>query len=324
MKNEETIYNDESTTLDNSQINSDEVLNSTEDISEVAEDNNKKATIRKAATGMGAGILLGSIAAFGFSSAANAATGETGEDGDTNNGGGNHNPAWADDSVDIATSVSDDMSFSQAFAAARAEVGPGGAFEWHGNVYGTYTAEEWENMTPEERDEYNNHFSWNQHHSTSDTTGGELTEESVEETIEESVEEPAEQAEEPIEVVSVEPEDLATDAVFHSTDDVVVSVVDDTPEVEILGVVHDVESGANIGEMIVDGQEVILIDVDGGGTFDYMAADLNNDGQITQDEFVDISADNISVHQLDNSFNEDVMFASNDGETDYINDDMMA
>lgn len=324
MKNEETIYNNESTTLDNSQINSDEVLNSTEDTSEVAEDNNKKATIRKAATGMGAGILLGSIAAFGFSSTANAATGETVEDGDANNGGGNHNPAWANDSVDIATSVSDDMSFSQAFAAARAEVGPGGAFEWHGNVYGTYTAEEWENMTPEERDEYNNHFSWNQHHSTSDTTGGELTEESVEETIEDSVEEHAEQAEELIEVGSVEPEDIATDAAPHSADDVVVSVVDDTPEVEILGVVHDVESGANIGEMIVDGQEVILIDVDGGGTFDYMAADLNNDGQITQDEFLDISAENIPMNHFDNSFNEDAMFASNDGETDYINDDLMA
>lgn len=47
--------------------------------------------------------------------------------------------------------VTDRMSFSQAFAAARAEVGPGGAFVWRGGVYGTYTAEEWNAMSPADR-----------------------------------------------------------------------------------------------------------------------------------------------------------------------------
>lgn len=36
-----------------------------------------------------------------------------------------------------------DMSFAEAWSAARAEVGPNGTFEWHGNVYSTATAEEW-------------------------------------------------------------------------------------------------------------------------------------------------------------------------------------
>ncbi len=332
MKNEETTYENEGTTLDDTQVNSGEVKNNTEGTDEVVDENKNKSTFRKAATGVGAGILLGSVAAFGFSSAANAATGEAEDNGNIDNG--NHNPAWADDSVDIATSVSDDMTFSQAFAAARTEVGPGGAFEWHGNVYGTYTAEEWGNMTPEEKEEYNNHFNWSQHHGTSNSSAEESAEVSSEESTEAPVKEPNDEpagepvdgsSEEQIEVVSVEPEDTATDSASHATDDVPeVAVADETSEVEILGVVHDGETGANIGGMMVDGQEVFLIDVDGEGKFDYMAADLNHDGQIDQGEFADISAENIAVHQFDNSLNEDSMYASNDGETDYINDDVIA
>lgn len=56
--------------------------------------------------------------------------------------------------VDVAHGVNDDMSFSEAFATARAEVGPGGIFTWHGNVYGTYYANEWNNMTDAEKAEY--------------------------------------------------------------------------------------------------------------------------------------------------------------------------
>ena len=58
------------------------------------------------------------------------------------------------DSVAVAHGVSDDMSFSEAFAAARAEVGPGGVFTWHGNVYGTYYASEWNNMSDAQKHDY--------------------------------------------------------------------------------------------------------------------------------------------------------------------------
>ena len=56
--------------------------------------------------------------------------------------------------MEIATSVDDSMSFSEAFAAARKEVGAGGLFVWHGNTYGTYYAEEWNAMSEEEKEEY--------------------------------------------------------------------------------------------------------------------------------------------------------------------------
>ena len=50
--------------------------------------------------------------------------------------------------------VNDDMSFGEAFAAARAEVGPGGVFHWHGGIYNTYTANEWNNMSVEQKHDF--------------------------------------------------------------------------------------------------------------------------------------------------------------------------
>jgi hypothetical protein len=59
----------------------------------------------------------------------------------------------ADSGLQVAT-VSDDLSFGEAFAAARAEVGPGGVFHWHGGIYNTYTAEEWNTMTVEQKHDF--------------------------------------------------------------------------------------------------------------------------------------------------------------------------
>lgn len=50
--------------------------------------------------------------------------------------------------------VYDDLSFGKAFAQARAEVGPGGVFHWHGGIYNTYTAAEWNAMTIEQKNDF--------------------------------------------------------------------------------------------------------------------------------------------------------------------------
>lgn len=54
------------------------------------------------------------------------------------------------DEIAVAKSVNDDMSFREAIEAARSEVGPGGAFSWHGQVFSTYrsTDPEWVEMGP--------------------------------------------------------------------------------------------------------------------------------------------------------------------------------
>ena len=54
----------------------------------------------------------------------------------------------------LAGNVTDDMTFSEAFAAARAEVGPGGIFYYHGNAYGTYYETEWNNMSEDDKSDY--------------------------------------------------------------------------------------------------------------------------------------------------------------------------
>lgn len=54
----------------------------------------------------------------------------------------------------LSTRVNDFMSFSEAFEIARQEFGVNGVFEWHGHIYGTKTAEEWNALSTEEKDRY--------------------------------------------------------------------------------------------------------------------------------------------------------------------------
>ena len=310
MKDEETIYDNEETQYDETQNNI-----SNEDVAKEEKDNvestpKKDSTWKKAATGLGMGILLGSTASFVSTSAASAEDNtQTNDDqSDTNDNdtnSANEHPAWTDGQIGIATSVSDDMSFSEAFSAARAEVGPGGAFEWHGNVYNTYTAEEWNNMSAAEKNGYTSHLAWNNHSGTE-----------------------TQPTNEEVEVVSVN-ESINNITASHLTEEDTVEIVDSTPDVEILGVTHDDETGANIGEMIIDNQEVFLVDVDNSDDhFEFGFVDINEDGKISENEIVDISDLQISVSQFEsNSLGNDSLYASNDGITDYTNeiqDDVMA
>ena len=97
------------------------------------------------------GILIGAGGTVGVEAIANSASSE--EQGETI-----VDEAAVETSTEIleAHSVTDDMSFSEAFATARAEVGPGGAFVWHGQVYGTYRGDdpEWQEMSDEARTEH--------------------------------------------------------------------------------------------------------------------------------------------------------------------------
>lgn len=163
------------------------------------------------------------------------------------------------DEAPCAKGVTDDMSFSEAFSKARVEVGPGGVFEWNGNLYGTYYEEEWDAMSAEEKEEYYSRVNW-------ETTSK-------------------------IEVESG-PEDVGVD-IFEVDDEPVPEDI----TVEVLGVEQS-EDGSYIAGVNVDGQDMFLIDVDGDMQFDYICSDVNGDQQLSEDEIADISSENIQVQDL--------------------------
>ena len=258
----------------------------------------EKPIWKKVAVGAGSGIFLGSAATLLSASAPlGHAEGENAEEE-----GSETHPEWTDGEVSVASSVSDDMSFSEAFTAARTEVGSGGVFEWHGNIYSTFTEDEWNGMTAEQIDEYGSHFSWHSDNSSTETAS----------STHSSTSSHSAHATDEVEVSEVT-------QTSHTEE---VAVVDVAPEVEVLGVVHDEESGANIAGLAVDGQEVVLIDVNGDETFDVMGADVNGDQQLSQNEIVDISGQNLTVNDLGGISNPDgSLYASNNSnEIDYTND----
>ena len=248
--------------------------------------NTSASTWKASAAGLGTGIILGSVSSLAASSRFSP---DDEEDIPETENEGAETTSYADESISIAEGVNDEMSFSEAFAAARAEVGPGGAFEWRGNVYGTYTAEEWNNMTAEDRQEYYSHFNWSNAGSS-------------------SKEEPAEESQDDgIEVHTVaEPGSAAESSQGDQ-------------EVEVLGVVYDSENNANIAAMVVDGHDAIMVDMDNDGVFDVMAVDVNGDGEVNDNEMANISDANITVAGV-NDLSMGDLYATNDGLPDYIND----
>ncbi|MBP6023154.1 hypothetical protein [Ferruginibacter sp.] len=56
----------------------------------------------------------------------------------------------------IASTVSNSMNFSQAYEQARKEVGSGGVFAWHGQLFNTFSAAEWDSMSDVDKQNYLN------------------------------------------------------------------------------------------------------------------------------------------------------------------------
>lgn len=108
----------------------------------ISEPQSEKTGWKKVAIGSAAGILLGAGAIY-------AVSGEEKQDVAST-----ASSPTADKQPVKVGEVSDDMSFTDAFNSARAQVGAGGVFHWHGGIYSTYTADEWDNMTADSREEY--------------------------------------------------------------------------------------------------------------------------------------------------------------------------
>lgn len=281
----------------------------------------KNNTWKQVAVGGVSGVVLGGVATAAVAATTNDLTeGEISLEGVSGT-------AHVDSRIPVAH-VSDEMSFGEAFDAAHGQVGPGGVFVWHGQVYGTYTADEWNNMTPAEQAEFGNRVHVVYDEPTQSTNAN------VQSTLNESHEIPSgtsanydnsHQAAEP-HTDNQEPVATVSEASGNTHDQVVSQVepvVETThePQLEVLDygtVTNEDGSQMDVAVVSVDGQEMGLYDVNQDGTADLLAVDANNDNQITSNEVEDISSEGISMQHLHNEF-----LAQNDPAMqgpDYIND----
>lgn len=309
MNNEDTIYDENVSTKSQNSKPADNGSyydkNNAGVDNHVASKSSGKSVWGKVAAGAGAGIVLGAATTVLSSSSEPVEAQQEIQ-----------HLEWTDGEVPVATSVNDDMSFTDAFNAAREEVGSGGVFEWHGYIYSTYTDDEWNSMSEAEREEYGSHFNWTPEDSDDVTASvaSDVDTDDVEVTVDGPADEPYAQED----VADVEPAGGNDPHLVDASD-----VVDvDDPEVEVLGVIHDDETGANIGGMLVGDQQVVLVDVDNDQAFDVMVADVDNNGTITDNEVIDISAHGITVDQLGGLHDCNPDMNADDGMGGDINDGM--
>lgn len=182
--------------------------------------------------------------------------------------------------------VDQSLSFADAFAQARAEVGPGGVFHWHGGVFNTYTEAEWDSMSASDKSDFAQHVAPEVHHRPeSDLAQNYGPQQDPEQAS------PLEDGDDTI--VDPDPEE---DALIY---DVNIGV-DEEPEYDVhfLGVQHiENEDGSqmNIGYATIDSGNVALVDLDGDEVFDVRVSDDNKNGEIERNEVTDISDANITI-----------------------------
>ncbi len=172
-------------------------------------------------------------------------------------------------------------SFQEAYMAARAQVGAGGMFEYNGKLYSTYTKEEWNALSPEERNDYQNlvretapdNFTAAHHHSSSHSHAAATQTVAHHET-------------------PSYPEAHSQDVAMHTpqTQSDRLDVVDEGPadgEVHVLGVDRMTnEDGETIGVALVEreGDVALMVDVDDDGRIDVIVHDDNYNGEIEANE----------------------------------------
>ena len=185
-------------------------------------------------------------------------------------------------------SVGGCKSFREAFAAARAELGPGGVFRWHGNIYNTYTADEWNAMSTEEKNLFAQRVK--PEISPSDIDTNQIAESS---TPDDDVRVAANQSE-----VDLEQKAQATATVGEMDDD----------DVRIIGY-GDVNladgRSVTVEELEINGQRVAVIDVDKDGVGDFALSDLNHNHRADEGEVIDLHTGDVVPFNNDQTAMED-------------------
>ncbi|WP_291528411.1 hypothetical protein [Bacteroides sp. UBA939] len=167
MNENVTINNDETRMEPVNQVNENEVKTDAQE----AKDQSGKKTVKSVVVG-GLGLMAGLVGSMGLMAFREAPQMEA-----PHEAGGSISATPEPETieeVEIAQSPEDSMSFNEAFAAAREEVGPNGVFEWRGGIYGTYYADEWESFSDDYKDNFCNNDWRSQFPETDADTANEL------------------------------------------------------------------------------------------------------------------------------------------------------
>lgn len=184
--------------------------------------------------------------------------------------------------------VSDDMSFDEAFASARKQVGAGGVFEWRGKLYGTYYKNEWDNMSQADKDQYAaNVFGTPQAKVHNDNSQEQPQKDMAEDTDAE--------------------QNTNVQQVSHQTDNQQDMAEADSDNggsyniQQVYGARTVTDDNGNPMTMVeakVNGHNAILCDINQDDKIDSMAIDANDDGQITEDEIIPVPQGAVLVSEL--------------------------
>ena len=177
----------------------------------------------------------------------------------------------ANESTLPVAQIHNEMSFGEAFAAARAEVGPGGVFIWHGGIYNTYTADEWNAMTPQQKNDFAHQVNPEVRAHEVPTPTDAHPDVAVHQAVEATPEQPSQDVE--VQVVSQETSETP----------------DADAEVHIIG----------YGE--VQGHVAVGLDTDGDGQADVAIIDVDDSGGLSDpDVLVDDQGNMATYGELNN------------------------
>ena len=184
--------------------------------------------------------------------------------------------------------VSDDMSFDEAFASARKQVGAGGVFEWRGKLYGTYYKNEWDNMSQADKDQYAANVFGTPQAKVHQTNTQDQPQQDVAEDTD------AEQNTN-VQKVSHQTNNQQDRAEAGSGEDGRYNIQ------QVYGARTVIDNNGNPMTMVeakVNGHNAILCDINQDDKIDSMAIDANDDGRITQDEIIPVPQGSVLVSEL--------------------------
>ena len=235
-----------------------------------------KRILLVSAAGLVAGSVIGAVA---MNVKQHLATQEEPEESpDLPEEANNESTGLFDEGLSGTMQADDSLSFGEAFANARQQLGASGVFKWHGKLYGTMYKDEWDNLSDGDRQQYAQHVQ---------SIDLEEDPQPVEETVESSEETPETVGE------NVQTEEAST--IAPNPDYEVTSeegeLLDDEEEGELL---DDEEEGELLddeeeGELLEDEEDEgeLLDDEEEGELLDDEEEETEEDEPITDEEMDD-------------------------------------